>query len=157
MGLVTHKESHDLLRLLAARGRNGIRVMRKLLADRPADYVAPATGLEARVGRLARDVGVMLRRQVNAGDEEWIGRVDFLIDGTSKIMEVLSQRYHGSLIDRLSDEQRFIRFNKAGFQVLTLWDTDVWENPDLVRRQIEAFWRDDLTPEGQIVAPKWVG
>jgi very-short-patch-repair endonuclease len=144
MQLVTHREMHDLLGRLAARGRNGIRAMRKLLADRPADYVAPQSGLEVRVHRLALDVEIVLRRQVNTGDHDWIGRVDFLIDGTSKVIEVLSQRYHGSLLDRLADEQRFIRLNKAGFEVLTIWDTDVWGNPDLVRDRIDAFSRGVL-------------
>ena len=144
MGLVTHRGMHELLHRLAARGRNGIRVMRRLLADRPADYLAPQSGLEARVDRLARDVGVHLRRQVDAGDGQWIGRVDFLIEDTNKIIEVLSRRYHMSLLDRLSDETRFVRLNEAGFQVLTLWDRDVWGNADLVRDRIEAFWRDDL-------------
>jgi very-short-patch-repair endonuclease len=157
MRLVTHNQMHDLLSRLAARGRNGIRVMRKLLADRPADYVAPQSGTEGRVQRLGLDVDVELRRQVDAGDDGWIGRVDFLIEGTNKVIEVLSQRYHGSLLDRLSDDRRFIRLNEAGFQVLTLWDTDVWGNPDLVRDRIGAFWRGDLTPEGQISAPKWKG
>jgi len=155
MGLVTHRGMHDLLGRLAARGRNGIRVMRRLLAERPADYVAPQSGLEARVNRLAQDVGVPVRRQVDAGDGQWIGRVDFLIEHTNKVIEVLSRRYHGSLLDRLSDDSRISRLNEAGFVVLTLWDSDVWANGDLVRDRIEAFWRDDLTPEGQIVAPKW--
>jgi len=146
MRLVSHREMHDLLRRLAARGRNGIRVMRRLLADRPADYVAPQTGLEARVDRLARDVGVVLRRQVDAGGDEWIGRVDFLIEDMNKIIEVLSRRYHDSLLDRLSDEVRFKRLNEAGFQVLTLWDSDIRGNGDLVRDRIEAFWRADPGP-----------
>jgi very-short-patch-repair endonuclease len=154
MRLVTHREMHGLLKRLAARGRNGIRVMRKLLADRPADYVAPQTGLEARVDRLARDVGVVLRRQVNTGGDEWIGRVDFMIEDTNKTIEVLSRRYHGSLLDRISDQTRFTRLNEAGFAVLTLWDSDVWGNAGLVRDRIESFWRDDPTPAGRIVAPK---
>ena len=141
MNLVTNQSLHDLLIRLAARGRNGIRVMRRLLADRPPDYVAPQTGLEARVQRLARDVGVALRRQVDAGDEDWIGRVDFILEDTSKIIEVLSQRYHGALLDRLSDQARFARLSEAGFQVLTLWDSDVWENPNKVRDMIDQFSR----------------
>ena len=145
MGLVTHQTMHVLLHRLAARGRNGIRIMRKLLADRPADYVAPQTGLEARADRLARDVGVVLRRQVNSGNDDWIGRVDFMIEDTNKVIEVLSRRYHGSLLDRLSDEKRFTRLNEAGFQVLTLWDSDIWGNAGLVRDRIEAFWRGDPT------------
>lgn len=144
MGLVTHRGMHDLLRQIAARGRNGIRAMRKLLADRPEDYVAPESGLEARVDRLARDVGVVLRRQVGAGDDDWIGRVDFLLVDTNKIIEVQSRRYHTSLLDRLSDETRLVRLNEAGFQVLTLWESDVWGNGELVRDRIEAFWRGDL-------------
>jgi hypothetical protein len=143
MRLVTHREMHGLLKRLAARGRNGIRVMRKLLADRPADYVAPQSGLEARVDRLARDVGVVLRPQVDTGDNQWIGRVDFLIEGTNRVIEVLSRRYHTSWLDRLSDERRFVRLNEAGFQVLTLWDSEIWGNGDLVRNRIDAFWRAD--------------
>jgi hypothetical protein len=146
MGLVTHRTMHGLLRRLAARGRNGIRVMRRLLADRPAGYVAPESGLEARVHRLADDVGVVLQRQVDAGDHHWIGRVDFRIEHTNKVIEVLSRRYHTSLLDRLSDETRFIRLDEAGFQVLTLWDSDVWSEGDLVRDRIYAFWRDDPAP-----------
>ena len=96
--------------------------------------------------RLARDVGVVLRRQVNAGDDNWIGRVDFMIEDTNKTIEVLSRRYHTSTLDRLSDETRFTRLNEAGFQVLTLWDTDIWGNADQVRDRIEAFWRGDLDP-----------
>ena len=146
MRLVTHQQMHDLLKRLAARGRNGIRVMRKLLAERSPDYIAPQTGLEARVDRLARDVGVVLRRQVDVGGDAWIGRVDFLIDGTTRLIEVLSRRYHDSLLDRLSDETRFTRLTEAGFIVLTLWDSDVWGNGVLVRDGIEAFSRGDLDP-----------
>jgi very-short-patch-repair endonuclease len=144
MRLVTYRGMNELLGCLAARGRNGIRLMRKLLADRPPHYVAPQSGLEARVDRLARDVGVVLRRQVDTGDEEWIGRVDFIVEGTNRVIEVLSRRYHGALLDRLSDESRFTRLNEAGFLVLTVWDSDVWGNADLVRDRIEAFWRGDL-------------
>ena len=144
MNLLTYRNLHDLLNRLAARGRNGIRVIRKLLAERPADYVAPQTGLEARAQRLAGDVGVALRRQVNSGGNDWIGRVDFRIEDSAKIIEVLSQRYHGALLDRLADEARFARLRDAGFQVLTLWDSDVWENPDKVRDMIAEFSRTNF-------------
>ena len=145
MGLVTHEGLHQLLGCLAARGRNGIRVMRRLLADRSPGYVAPQSGLEARVDRLARDVGVVVRRQVNAGDEDWIGRVDFLIEDRNKVIEVLARRYHMSNSDRLADGTRFTRLTQAGFEILTLWDSDVWGGADLVRDRIEAFWRGDPT------------
>jgi very-short-patch-repair endonuclease len=145
MRLVTHREMHDLLGRLAARGRNGIRVMRRLLADRPADYVAPQTGLEARVESLAHDVGVALERQVDVGGDDWIGRVDFRLGESNKVIEVLSRRYHGSVLDQASDESRFKRLTDQGFVVLTLWDTDVWGKADVVRDLIHAFSRGDTT------------
>ena len=54
MRLFTNDGMHHLLGQLAARGRNGIRLMRSLLAERPPGYVPPQSGLEARVERLAR-------------------------------------------------------------------------------------------------------
>ena len=154
MNLVTYRNLHDLLNKLAARGRNGIRVIRKLLADRPPDYIAPQTGLEARAQRLAGEVGVALRRQVDSGGNDWIGRVDFRIEDSAKIIEVLSQRYHGSLLDRRADEARFARLSEAGFQVLTLWDSDVWENPDKVRDMIARFSRANIGSNGDNGARK---
>jgi len=145
MRLVTYQELHALLARLAARGRNGIRVMRRLLADRPEGYVAPQSGLEGRVQQLARDVGVMLRRQVNLGGDDWIGRVDFTVEGTNRVVEVLSRRYHGSLSDQRLDEVRLERLAAAGFRVMTVWDTDVWGDSDLIRERILAFSREDLS------------
>jgi very-short-patch-repair endonuclease len=60
------------------------------------------------------------------------------------MIEVLSQRYHGALLDRLSDQARFARLSAAGFQVLALWDSDVWENPDKVRDMIDQFSRAQI-------------
>lgn len=146
MGLVRHGEMIHLLGRLAARGRNGIRVMRRLLAERSDDYIAPQSGLEARVDRLARDVGVPLLRQVDVGGSDWIGRVDFMVEHTNRIIEVLSRRYHGSLTDQQADISRFARLAGQGFEVMTLWDTDVWGRAEAVRDRILAFSRGDLAP-----------
>ncbi|MEX0667916.1 MAG: hypothetical protein WD313_06265, partial [Acidimicrobiia bacterium] len=51
--LVSYDELHVLLLVLAKRGRNGIRMMRSLLADRPPDYRPPESGLVSSVQRLA--------------------------------------------------------------------------------------------------------
>lgn len=160
MRLLTPKTFHDLLDQLRARGRNGITVARRLAADRPPTYVAPQSGLEARVERLAKDVDVDLRRQVHVGDNDgWIGRVDFEVVGTGDVIEVLSERYHTSHLDQLADAERFVRLEASGRRLLTIWDHDVWSNPDTVRLQILAFWRGRSTPGEQDSAPKqeeWV-
>lgn len=137
---------HSLLRQLAARGRNGIRLMRSLLEVRPIDYVPPQSGLEARVDKLAREVGVELRRQVEVGDESWLGRVDFEVAGTTDVVEVLSDRYHTAHLDQEADRDRFDRMRGTGRRVLVLWDSDVWGRPESVRQQILAFWRDRAVP-----------
>jgi very-short-patch-repair endonuclease len=133
---------HQLLKALAARGRNGIRLMRSLLMDRPADYVPPQSGLEARVDRLARDVGVALRRQVDIGDEAWLGRVDFELEDSPDVIEVMSARFHSAFLDQEADRERFERLRESGRRLLVVWDADVWERPEVVRLQILAFWRD---------------
>ncbi len=139
MRLFTNDGMHHLLGQLAARGRNGIRLMRTLLAERPPGYVPPQSGLEARVERLAREVGVELRRQVNVGDQEWIGRVDFEIPGSTDVIEVLSERFHSALLDRVADDTRFRRIEATGRRVLTIWDSDVWGDAEAVRQQILSF------------------
>jgi very-short-patch-repair endonuclease len=155
MRLLTTQTFHGLLNQLGASGRNGITVARRLAADRPLDYVAPQSGLEARVERLARDVDVELRRQVDVGDgENWIGRVDFEIVGTTDVIEVLSERYHSSHLDRRTDADRFAQLEASGRRLLTVWDHDVWSNPETVRLQIQAFWRGGSTPGEQNSAPK---
>ena len=145
MGLVSHADLHRLLRRLAARGRNGIRVMRRLLADRLPDHSPPQSGLEARVQRLADEAGVRLKRQVDVGDHMWIGRVDFTIPGTNKMIEVLSQRYHGSPSDRRADEERVRRLRQAGFEVLLLWDHEIWSDGAAIRHCIYSFSRGHET------------
>jgi very-short-patch-repair endonuclease len=139
--LLTYEQLHQLLKALAKRGRNGIALMRELLAERPPDYRPPESGLEARVARLAADAGIDLRRQVDVGDDGWIGRVDFVVDGSPDVIEVLSQRYHGSVLDRASDTARFARLERSGRRVLTVWDEDVWQRPELVTEAIHRFWR----------------
>lgn len=140
--LVSYEELHVLLGVLARRGRNGIRLMRRLLAERPADYRPPESGLEARVQRLALEVGVNLVRQVDVGSHEWIGRVDFVLVGSPDVIEVLSHRYHGSVLDQEADADRFARLESSGRRVLRIWDTAVWSEPEQVRQQILSFWRD---------------
>jgi very-short-patch-repair endonuclease len=60
------------------------------------------------------------------------------------VIEVLSRRYHGSLTDQRADLDRVEELRRAGFDVMTVWDTDVWNNAETVRDRILAFSRADL-------------
>jgi very-short-patch-repair endonuclease len=88
--------------------------------------VPPTNNLEGRVAQLATQAGLTLRRQVDLGGAMWDGRVDFVEDDVHLVVEVQSERYHSSLCDRLADELRHQTLRDDGFDVLELWDSDVW-------------------------------
>jgi len=129
--LVSGATLHAMLDEVAQRGRPGINVMRQVLATRGLDYVPPASNLEARVIKILADGGFPpMRRQVNVGDANaWIGRVDFQDEVLPLIIEVQSERFHSSLIDKQMDAHRIERLERAGFVVVEVTDAEVWHHP----------------------------
>ncbi|HEX2040012.1 MAG TPA: DUF559 domain-containing protein [Acidimicrobiales bacterium] len=132
---------HSMLEELARRGRPGIRAMRRMLAERPAGYIAPASGLESRVIRLLAEVGIEVRRQVDVGGDDWIGRTDLLVVGTRLVVEVDSVRHHTSRLDRERDAARDAAMAAAGLTVVRVSEEDVWTAPQQVVRRVQAVLR----------------
>lgn len=127
-----------LLRRLGRPGRDGTTLMRRLRRQRPNSWVPPASNLESRFDEIMAPTGMVFRRQVNVGDEEWSGRVDFLADDLPLIVEILSERYHTSLTDRAFDEARRARHTSMGFLVVEVWDQEIFYSPWLVVERIRA-------------------
>jgi hypothetical protein len=138
MRLVSGATLHGMLEDLAQRGRPGIRVMRQVLQDRPVEYVPPASNLESRVQSILRDAGITsLRRHVDTGtDRHWIGRVDFRDAVLPFVLEVQSERFHSSRIDRQLDERRIEALRHAGLVVAEAIEEDAWHRPDRIVRQV---------------------
>jgi very-short-patch-repair endonuclease len=132
---------HRMLPELARRGRTGTTVMRELLADRPPGYVPPASGLEARAIHVLGEVGIRARRQVDLGGDDWIGRVDLLVEGTNLVIEIDSVRFHTSLLDREQDARRDAELCAAGYEVLRVTEEDVWHAPAAAVRAVLAAMR----------------
>jgi very-short-patch-repair endonuclease len=131
---------------LSERGRPGLRVMRQVLAERGEGYVPPASGLEARVAQILARAGLgSMRRQVDLGDQHrWIGRVDFVDEPPSRVvLEVQSERFHSSLIDRQLDGERRKRLARAGYEVVEVTDVDVWHRPHVVVEAVTEARRRD--------------
>lgn len=135
-GLTSGPRLHAMFDELRARGRRRLAVMRPLLDERGPDYVPPESGLEARFHQICREAGLpRMRRQVDSGDDgDWLGRVDFRDEVVPLIVQLNSDLYHASLLDRRADERQTRLFERAGYVVLALWQHEVWhERPKVVR------------------------
>jgi very-short-patch-repair endonuclease len=127
---------------LASRGRGGSALMRDLSAARGESYVPPASGLEGRFAQILFERNMpQMRRQVDSGGEEWSGRVDFRAVEFPLIAEVHSHRHHTALVDQASDERRQARLVADGFEVVVVWDTEVWHEPSVVVARLDAAYR----------------
>jgi len=133
-GLVTLEAVRCVVDLLARRGRPGIAVMRRLLADRADSYAAPESGLEARAIELIRSAGLPEPvRQLDVGDATgWIGRVDLAYPDRRLVIEVDSDVHHSTLVDRRADQLRDHRLRGAG------WAVERITEDDLVRPRVLA-------------------
>ena len=136
--LVSGRSLRRMLAELAKRGRTGITTMRLLLADRPDDWVPPASALESRFDHLRQRAGLpAMRRQVDlGGDHAWIGRVDFVNRELGLVVEVQSERFHASPTDRTFDAHRRRELEAAGFTVVFVWEHELWHQRDLVIRRL---------------------
>ena len=114
---------------MGAKGRNGTAGLRRYLEPRGLDYVPSASSLEARASRILADAGIAVRRQVDAGSDVWVGRVDFCHIDQPLIIEIQSEMYHSALIDTTADELRLARLRAAGFEVVEVSDQQVWNRP----------------------------
>jgi very-short-patch-repair endonuclease len=122
---------HRTVAELGGSGRPGTDLMRRLTADRPLGSRPPESNTEARLNELlVQDGQAPLIRQVDVGDgDSWIGRVDLRDADLPLVIEVQSQLFHGSLVDRSSDHLRLGRLRGAGFTVLEIWEEEVWRRP----------------------------
>lgn len=127
---------HSALVELSRRGRPGVAIMRGLLDERPPGYVAPASGLEARVIELLAESGIATRRQVDLGGEHWIGRVDLLVVGRPLVIECDSGLHHTSLSDRARDARRDEELGRLGFGIVRITDEETFHRPWVVAAKV---------------------
>lgn len=143
-GVCTTRQLHQVFFALARRGRRGTVAMRERLEAMGEDYIPPATELERRGRRLIEEAGLPKPRyEVHLGDAEWIGRVDLLWDLQRVIVELDSERFHGSALARRADRERDNRLMAAGWRVLRITWHDLTERPDQVVRWIRGALASD--------------
>lgn len=131
----------DHLSETAARGRGGIALLRALVADH---FGKPAleSGLEVRFLQLLRRAGLPEpRRQVDVGDDQWVGRVDFLYDDQRIVLEVNGAWHHSGTLEVERDQHRTAKLVAAGYTVLPIPEHLVLHAPDEVVRLVREARR----------------
>lgn len=129
-GLVTWAGLHELVTDIHERGRAGSTIMRELARTRHPGTSPTESRNEDRLEELLQLAGQRpLHRQVVVGGREAIGRSDFRDDRLALVVEVNSIRYHSSPSDRSADQQRYGRYQEAGFTVVVVWEDDIWSAP----------------------------
>jgi very-short-patch-repair endonuclease len=143
MRLVDHGSLRTTYEDLDKRGRRGVRPMGLLLGTRGVDYVAPESGLEGRLNHILRKADLpRVRRQVEVGGEQWLGRVDFRLGATPLLIEVQSDTYHWSLTSAQDDLRRAQALEAAGFRVVPIWESTLWSDNQGVVATVEAALRE---------------
>ena len=146
LGLIDGATVDRMLFEFGRQGRDGTVLMRKLRAMRAGVWTPPASNLEHRFDQIMVKAGITtLRRQVDIGDEDWSGRVDFLDRACPLVIEVLSERYHTALLDREADGARRARHERMGMTVIEIWDHEIFYTPWLVVEKVREARRLLLT------------
>jgi very-short-patch-repair endonuclease len=139
-GLLDYAVLHSLMSELGRPGRNGIKVMRDLIAERPPDFVPNESNNERRYERILKAGGEPpMRRQVNVGGKVLIGRSDFADQEFPEfLVEIASELFHSSPIDREEDEKRYAASRADGFELLVFWDWQLYHEPEKVLAAVRA-------------------
>ena len=133
MDLTTVGELRVMLAETGTHGRPGTAVLRRLLDVRTADYVPPASELEALLLAVLASAGVDApdRQEWVGGTRAPVGRVDFVFKRARIVIEADSRRHHSSWLDVQADHRRDLLLTAAGWRVIRVNWHQLVEEPHL--------------------------
>ncbi len=141
-GLVTLEAVRAAFDELRSRGRKGIALMRRLLEERGDGYVATASELEDRFLHLVRQAGLPEPvRQLNAGGDAWIGRVDFTYPDARLIVELDGRKSHTAQLDLEADQARDSALIAAGWRPMRVRFRRLSRQPHLLIADLRGALR----------------
>jgi very-short-patch-repair endonuclease len=125
------------------RGRPGTALTRQLLAVRTADYIPPASALEALVVAVLEANGIEqpVRQDRVGGTSAPIGRVDFVFRAARLVVEADSRRHHGSWLDVEADHRRDLLLAGAGWSIVRVNWHQLVQEPELFVAAVRAHLR----------------
>lgn len=136
--LIDGRRLHRLAERSGGRGRSGIVVLREVLASRPPDHRPAGSALEERFESvLPPGLRARLERQVRVGSgESAIGVVDYRHRLRPLVVEINGEAVHVAITAREADAQRYAALVDAGYEVMVVWEYDVFHQPQLIVRAL---------------------
>lgn len=129
--LIDGNRIHALCERSGGRGRSGIVVFREVLRTRPPGYKPAGSALEDRFeSTLPSTLRDDLERQVGVGGEDApIGVVDYRHRRRPLLLEINGEAVHSPITARNADAERYAGLVAAGFEVMVVWEYDVFHQP----------------------------
>jgi hypothetical protein len=115
------------------RGKPGSAEMHLVVVERMPGYVPPASDLAALFDDVCARFRIPIgRREVDAGGEAWIGRVDVIYDEAKLVVELDSRRWHDTSSAFEDDRRRDLELVAAGWRVIRITWRMLMDEPDQV-------------------------
>jgi very-short-patch-repair endonuclease len=134
---------------LGRRGRNGITVIRTLLAERDPDEAPTASTLEDLLGRLIKRHGLPRPiPQFNVFDEEgrFVARPDFAYPRAKVAVEAQSYAFHHDRQQWEKDQRRLNSLVALGWRVIYVTARQMRQQPEVVAAQIKSTLQGSAAP-----------
>lgn len=141
-GLASKRSLESVLDGVAVQGRNGVVRLREFTESHAAHGRPAESGLERRYEQILVRAGERpMRRQVDVGGDEWLGRVDCLDEELPLIIQLDSELYHGALIDDAADQRQTKALEDAGYTVKRFTADECWHDPAYVLATVRSLRR----------------
>ena len=130
----------------AARGRNGVGVMRQVLDRISPSYVPTASELEDLVVRVLEAAGLPApkRQRSVGGTRAPVGRVDFFYGEWRLVIEADSERWHSGWAQQEADRERDLKLMASGLRVMRVTWRQLKSKPELLVDAVKAVQREFL-------------
>ena len=138
--IVTQHELRVVLVEAAARGRNGVGVLRRVLDRMSPGYVPTESELEDLVLKVLCAAGLpepARQRQVG-GTTAPVGRVDFFYAVVRLVIEADSEKWHGGWAQQEADRRRDLLLMASGVRVIRVTWRQLKEEPHVFVNAVRA-------------------
>jgi hypothetical protein len=140
---------NDHLDQVARSGRNGISVIRRLLAERDPDEAPTASTLEDLLGRLIKRCGLprpVPQFSVFDEDGRFVARPDFAYPWAKVAVEAQSYAFHHDRQQWEKDQRRLNSLVALGWRVIYVTARQMRQQPEVVAAQIHSTLQGAVAP-----------